>query len=218
MHLLVRRSRLAWLIATPVLAFVCAIAIPSVRTSLLRTAGRALVADDAVDRAEIIVVGSDAGGAGVLEAVDLQHDGIATRVAVFTDPPDVDVDREFIRRGLPYEVAAEISVRQLASLGVVNVERIPRRDSETDDGRALSDWLAQQQIRSAVLVTAAHHSRRFRRAVHRATAGRATKVTVRSARLSDFDPDGWWRTRGGVRMEVVELQRLLFDLVRHPIS
>jgi hypothetical protein len=45
-----------------------------------------------------------------------------------------------------------------------------------------------------------------------------TRVTVQPARYSDFDPDGWWETRGGARTEIVELQKLLLDVVLHPMS
>jgi hypothetical protein len=41
---------------------------------------------------------------------------------------------------------------------------------------------------------------------------------VRSARYSAFDPDGWWETRGGIRTEIIELQKLLLDVLLHPIS
>jgi hypothetical protein len=39
-----------------------------------------------------------------------------------------------------------------------------------------------------------------------------------SARYSDFDPDRWWGSRGGIRIEIEELEKLLLDVVRHPIS
>ena len=42
--------------------------------------------------------------------------------------------------------------------------------------------------------------------------GRATHATVQAAHYSDFDPDQWWKTRGGVRTEIVELQKLLLEL------
>src|SRR5262249_17874345 len=53
---------------------------------------------------DVIVVSLDSSGAGALEAADLVQSGIATRVAVFTDPPSGE-DHEFIRRGLPYDDA-----------------------------------------------------------------------------------------------------------------
>src|SRR5262249_49316050 len=71
---------IAWAAATIV-------AVPSVRQAVLRTAGWALVIDEPVAPADIIVVSLDSGGAGALEAADLVQSGVATRVAVFADPP-----------------------------------------------------------------------------------------------------------------------------------
>jgi hypothetical protein len=45
-----------------------------------------------------------------------------------------------------------------------------------------------------------------------------TRVRIRVTRHSGFDPDRWWETRGGTRTAVIELQKLLFDLIRHPLS
>lgn len=202
-----------------VLALASTLAVPAIRTRVLRTAGWALVATDTVGRADVIVVASEADGAGVLEATDLIHDGIAQRIAVFTDPPDPVVDREFIRRGLPYEDAAERSIRQFRSLGVVTVEQIPRADAAgDDDARVLPEWCVQQQVRSVVVVSSADHSRRLERALRRAMKRGGTRVTVRPARYSDFDPDRWWETRAGIRSGVVEFQKLLLDFARHPLS
>jgi hypothetical protein len=62
------------------------ITVPAVREPALRAAGWALVVDEPVGVADIIVVSLDSGGAGALEAADLVQGGIATRVAVFTAP------------------------------------------------------------------------------------------------------------------------------------
>jgi hypothetical protein len=40
---------------------------------------------------------------------------------------------------------------------------------------------------------------------------------VRYARYSEFDPDSWWQTRGGQRTQAVESQKLLMDILRHPL-
>jgi hypothetical protein len=48
--------------------------------------------------------------------------------------------------------------------------------------------------------------------------GHPTRVTIQPARYSSFDPDRWWESRGGVRTEVVELQKLVLEIVLHPIS
>jgi hypothetical protein len=193
-------------------------AIPEVRTPVLRRAGSVLVAEDALAPADVIVVASAADGAGALEAADLVQAGVARRVAVFADPPDPVVDREFIRRGLPYENAAARLVRQLRSLGVTEIEEIPRAVAGSEDeGRVLPDWCDQRRLGSVVVVTTADHSRRLRRVMRRAMEGRPTRVSVRAARYSQFDRERWWQTREGTRTQIIELEKLVLDVVRHPL-
>jgi hypothetical protein len=52
----------------------------------------------------------------------------------------------------------------------------------------------------------------------RAMDGHRTKVAVRFSRYSQFDPDRWWHTPAGIRTGTIELQKLLLDLARHPVS
>jgi hypothetical protein len=192
--------------------------IPAVRSHVLRTAGWALVAEDPIQHADVIVTTAAAGGASILEAAELVHSGIATRVAVFADPPD-DVSREFIRRGFPYQDEASTSLQQLRSLGIKDVERIPKSVAGTEEeARVLPEWCRQRQVRSVIVISPADHSRRFRRVFNRAMDGGDTKIAVRVARYSAFNPDRWWQTRDGTRIGIIELQKLLLDLALHPIS
>ena len=198
------------------------VAVPFVREPLLRAAGWALVINEPIAPADIIVLSSDSGGAGALEAADLVQSGIATRVAVFSDPPTGE-DHEFIRRGLPYEDAAARQIRQLKWLGVTDVVQIPRTEAETEagtegEGQLLPPWCDQHQFRSIVSVTNKDHSRRFRRVLDRTMKGHQTRVAVQPTRYSSFDPDRWWKTRAGVRIEIGELQKLVLDAVLHPLS
>src|SRR5271167_678869 len=94
------------------LAAFAIVAIRSLREPVLRAAGWALVVNEPVAPADIIVLSLDSGPAGTLEAADLVQSGISKRVAVFTDPPSGE-DQEFIRRGLPYE---DVGARQIRLL------------------------------------------------------------------------------------------------------
>jgi uncharacterized SAM-binding protein YcdF (DUF218 family) len=211
-----RRRRWAPILVVVALATAAILAVPSVREPVLRTAGWALVVNEPVAPADIIVVSAAAFGAGALEAADLMQSGIATRVAVFSNPPTGE-DHEFIRRGLPDEAAGQI--RQLKSLGVTDVVQIPTTEIATNnEAQALPPWCDQHQFRSIVLVTARDHSRRWRRVLDRVMKGHPTRVTVQPVRYSEFDPDQWWKTRGGVRTEIIELQKLVLDAVLHPLS
>jgi hypothetical protein len=213
-----RRPRWAPILVVVALAAAAIVAVPSVREPVLRAAGWALVVDEPVAPADIIVISIDSAGAGALEAADLVQSGIATRVAVFSDPPSGE-DHEFIRRGLPYEGAGARQIRQLRWLGVTDVVQIPRTDVGTEgEGQVLPPWCDHHQFRSIVFVAARDHSRRVRRVLDRVMKGHPTRVTVQPARYSSFDPDRWWETRGGIRTEIVELQKLVFDAVLHPMS
>jgi hypothetical protein len=202
-----------------VLLGVATIGISAIRRPMLRAAGWVLVVNERVEPADLILVALGSRGAGVLEAADLVHSGVAKQVAVFTDTSDTVVDREFMRRGISYEDAAALSVRQLRALGVDAIDRIPGSVTGTEDeGPVLADWCDQHGFRSVVVVSGSDHSRRLRRVLHRSMKGHQTRVTVHPARYSVFDPDRWWETRGGIRLEVEELEKLLLDVVRHPIS
>jgi hypothetical protein len=48
--------------------------------------------------------------------------------------------------------------------------------------------------------------------------GHAVRVTVQAERYSNFDPDRWWETRTGIRTEIIELEKLVLDVVLHPFS
>lgn len=199
------------------LAALAIVGVPAIREPLLRAAGWALVESEPVATADIIVVSLDSGGAGALEAADLVQSGVAKRVAVFQDPPSGE-DFEFIRRGLPYEDAEARHVRELRSLGVTDIVRISRAEGTESEGRVLPGWCDEQRLGSIVVVAGADHSRRLRRVLDRAMKGHSTHVAVHAARYSSFDPDRWWKTRGGIRTEIVELQKLLLDIVLHPMS
>ena len=211
------RPRWVPILVVVALATATIVAVPPVREPVLRAAGWALIVNEPVGPADIIVIVPDLGGAGVLEAADLVQSGIATRVAVFTDPPSGE-DHEFIRRGLPYEDAGARQIRQLRWLGVTDVVQISRTDGTEAEGRVLPTWCDEHQLRSIVVVATKDHSRRLRRVLDRVMKGHPTRVTVQPARYSNFDPDRWWETRDGTRTEIVELQKLLFEIVLHPIS
>jgi hypothetical protein len=188
------------------------------RAPILAAVGHLLVVADPVVPADVIVVTINALKSGILDAADLFHRGAAPQVAVFADLPD-EVDREFIRRGLPYFDVTARSIKELGALGVTRVERIPRAVSGTEEeGEVLPGWLKKRRFRSVVLVTTPDHSRRVRRVLRRALKGQPMTLIVEPSRYSEFDPEHWWQTRKNLRTGIVELQKLFLDVVLHPIS
>jgi hypothetical protein len=216
---MIARRRLCAGVLSVIVLLGVGIALFTIRQPILRAAGWALVVNDRVEPADVVIVMVDAHGAGVLEAADLVHSGVATRVAVFDESPDTIVEREFMRRGIPYEDEGARSVRYLRALGVQTVDLIPTYVAGTEDeGPVLADWCDQHGFRSVVVVSTSDHSRRLRRVLRRSMKGRPTRFAARSAHYSGFDPNRWWHSRRGIRTEVVELEKLLLDVLRHPFS
>jgi hypothetical protein len=212
-----RRPRLAAIVVMLVLAVFTLVAVRAARELVLRAAGWALVVNELVSSADIIVLSVDSGPAGALEAADLVQAGISKQVAVFADPPSEE-DREFVRRGLPYDDEGTRQIHRLKLLGIRDIIQIPRVNGTGDEGQVLPAWCDEHQFESVVVVATKDHSRRLRRVLDRAMRGHPTRVTVRAARYSGFDPDQWWESRLGVRTEIIELEKLLLDIALHPLS
>jgi len=213
-------QRRRWIRAVLILVLIgiAVMAVPRTRVATLRALGQALIANDPVSPVDAIVISVDAGSAGVLEAADLVRTGVSRMVAVFGEPPR-NADVEFQRRGVPHADEASRALEELQSLGVVSPVRIPTPvDGTTAEGRVLSSWVGERGFRSILMITTTDHSRRTRRVVRRALKHQQIHAVIRASRYSDFDPAAWWQTRTGVRTEVIELQKLLLDILRHPLS
>jgi hypothetical protein len=208
-----RRRRLRLLLVAA--AVICASS--ALTPSIGRSIGGVLVATDVLEAAEVIVVPGWTHESGALEAADLYKRRIASRVAVL-EPAPVPSRQELIRRGVVATGDAWV-VSLMKRLGVQTIEVIPGYSTGTDaDGKLIASWLEQNRLRSAVVIATSEHSRRLRRIMHRALEDKAASVLVVSARFSTYEPDCWWKTRAGVRTTVIELQKLLLDIVTHPFD
>jgi hypothetical protein len=215
---IVPRTRWARRATVLALAGLLSVGLFVMRAPILRSVGSMLVVADPTGPADVIVLTVDAGAAGVLEAADLVHEGMASRVAVFAEPSDA-VDNEFLRRGFKVEDKGAVWLRMLSAMGVTSVEQIPVPVNGSEaEGQILPGWCAERRIRAVIVVTTPDHSRRVRRVLGRAMKQGETKLIVRPTRVSSFDVDRWWQTRDSARTGIVELQKLLLDVLRHPIS
>ena len=193
--------------------------VPAVRVFLLRLPGRALViAPQPVQSADVIVLTVDVYKSGALDAADLVHRGVATRVAIFSEAPDA-ASREFQRRGVAYHHGSAVSPDELTNLGVRNVEVIPTPVTGSEsEGVILPEWCERNHVRSVILIVTLDHSRRMRRIMQRGMKGHNVALSIYPSRYSDFEPNAWWKTRSGVRDAIVEFEKLALDVARHPIS
>ena len=201
-----------------VLCLAAVVIMTPLRGAPLRWAGHALVRVDPLVRADIAIVPEWSGAAGALEVADLIQAGMVDRVGVLATPV-LPEEREFRRRGIPYDDEAAHLIHQMISLGVHKPERLPTAAAGTEaEGKELADWCRANPVREMMIISPPDHSRRLRRVLRRAMGECAANVSVRTTRYAAFDPDHWFETRWGLRIGLVELEKLLLDVLRHPFS
>jgi uncharacterized SAM-binding protein YcdF (DUF218 family) len=165
------------------------------RAPLLTMAGALLVKDDGPRKADaILVLGGDDSGARIIKAAQLATEGYSSYVLV-SGPPnllghDSDGTIEFARRnGYPGSLFRPIWLP-------------PGTDSTRSEATFLGNYLRTHAIHNILLVTSNFHSRRAARLWRKQAPWIA--VTVVAAPDPSFTPDGWWKTRTGQKVFLLE--------------
>ncbi len=184
-------------------------AIYLVRHPLLRLAGHAWVVDEAPAVSDAIVILGDDNyhGDRAARAAELFKDGWAPRVIA---------SGRYLR---PYAGISELEEHDLEARGVPQgaIVRLAHHAENTkDEAAAIAQMIAQHGWKRMLLVTSDYHTRRSRYICARSFPP-GTALRVVAARDSDYDPDNWWRTRGGTKIFFHELAGMLVALweMRH---
>jgi uncharacterized SAM-binding protein YcdF (DUF218 family) len=168
------------------------------RASLLTAAGNALVENDSPQKAQaVVVLGGDDYGTRTLKAAELVRAGYAPYAIVSGPPsllePESDRNIEFARRkGYP-----------------VSLFRSVPNDSDSTRSEAafLSKYLQRQGIHKILLVTSNFHTRRAAHLVRMQDARLLVIVVPASDRY--FTPDGWWKSRSGLKTFFLETSKTI---------
>jgi uncharacterized SAM-binding protein YcdF (DUF218 family) len=193
-----------------VLAAIVLLAAYLMATPLLRAAGRYLVLDEPLEKADAIVVLSGSFPDRILEAVDLYAAGMAPQIVLCREPENGGF-RQLRERGvvLPrgYELNQAVA-EQLAvpSEAILVVDRADR--STFSEARRVIDFVLRRGFTKVLLVTSKFHTRRAG-AIYRHLAGDRLRIIMRPTRYDSFAADEWWRDRLWIRRVVIEYQKLL---------
>jgi uncharacterized SAM-binding protein YcdF (DUF218 family) len=186
----VRKSRRTlWLAmaAIALLAFVF-------HNAILGAVGSRLVNAQSPERADVVVVlAGDTYGDRIKKGAELVKQGYAPRVLV-SGPSGLYGFHE-CDLAIPYAVKAGYPVSYFS-----HAENDAR--STAEEARALLPYLRTENAHRVLLVTSDYHTRRSGR-IFRAAAPDLHFVVV-AAPGPEFNPDGWWRTRQGRKIALVE--------------
>lgn len=162
-----------------------------VRRPILRLAAEEWIVEDALDKADALIVLGD----------DNFYADRATRGAQLFREGKSPVVVASGRRLRPNAGVAELMEHDLFERGVPKdkiVRFVHDADSTLEEAQALVKLAKEKKWRSVIVVTSNFHTRRTRY-IFRHVFPPGTEVRVASARDGDFDPEHWWEKRKSIK-------------------
>jgi uncharacterized SAM-binding protein YcdF (DUF218 family) len=174
-------------------------------------AGRYLIIDMPLTKADALVILAGGNTGRWLEAADLYREGVARHLLLSPGYPDPVGDR-LRAQGIRYPSEAQVMRDVYSQLGVPasQIEIMPTGYDNTADEAAGARRIALERgWTSIIVVSAKYHTRRALYAFRREFEGTGITVQVKGSRHEHPQPDGWWRHRSDLRWVLSETQRLV---------
>ena len=194
-----RRGVLGRLIVCCAVSVLVAIIIYVASPIWMSKLGQFLVSADSPAAADVaVVIAGDSRGERLTTAVSLVESKFVPRVIVSgpmggygTWESDLAIDWAE-KKGKPREWFVPVRIDA---------------DSTMEEAKALLLWLREHQIKRIDIVTSNFHTRRTGK-IWRQLAPEM-EIRVIAAPCSDFDPDGWWKSRRGQKTFAYEWQKTI---------
>ena len=176
---------------------------------LLGGAGRYLIRQDPLGKADLILVLSGQPYLRVPEAARLYHDGRAPAILLVNEPKAVGME-DLQRVGIRFPDEQEISVRILEAL------RVPRGAIRLIEDRcttvrtemeAVARFLNAHPVREIIIVASKSQSTRARK-IFAGGLGSRIRIIMHPVPNDPFDADRWWQSQGDSRQVLHEYQAL----------
>jgi uncharacterized SAM-binding protein YcdF (DUF218 family) len=173
-------------------------------------AGRYLVHEQPLARADAIVVLSGSRVERWMEGVELYHEGWAPLVVL--SPGRIE-DAEIRLRASGVRFPADADLIRDAMIQM----RVPREaiaelpsplDNTAQEAAAVHERAIAAGWRRVIVVTSKYHTRRTGFAFNRELEGTGIEVIVRGTRHDSIEPTRWWTDRHDVRWVASELPKL----------
>jgi uncharacterized SAM-binding protein YcdF (DUF218 family) len=174
-------------------------------------AGRFLVYEDPLKRADAIFVLAGARAERWLEAVDLYHEGLAPRI-VLSPGRQERAETVLHARHVAFPSDAELSRSAILQMqvppGAVSILDASL-DNTAQEAAALHRLARAEHWRTIIVVTSKYHTHRAAFAFQREFNGSGIAIAMRATRYDESDPAHWWRHRADVRFVGEELAKLV---------
>lgn len=174
-------------------------------------AGRYLVYQDPLEKADAVIVLAGARVERWLEGVELYRGGWAPQVVISPGRIE-DAERELRSMGIRFPSDAELARDAMLQMKVpvTAVETIPESlDNTAQEAAAVHQLASQRRWTRLIVVTSKYHTRRARFAFVREFKGTNVRILMRASRYDTSTPERWWRHRADSRYVMSELEKLI---------
>ena len=177
---------------------------------LLTYAGRYLITQDPLVKADMALVLSGQPYLCVPEAARLYHEGLTPKILLINEPRPPGQE-DLLRLGIRYPDGVEIALQLLERL------RVPRDSILTIADRAdglqaeadmVSRLLSGRSTRTLIIVTSKAQTTRAR-TIFAATLGRKVGLVMHPVSADPFDPGRWWKNQADFGQTVWEYAALV---------
>lgn len=179
--------------------------------AFLPFAGRYLVDEDSLEKADVIVVLAGARVQRWLEGVDLYRSGWAPLIVV--SPGIIEEAEVRIREmGIRFPTDAELTRDAMVQMNVPSkaIETLPETlDNTAQEAAAVHQLANARHWSRLIVVTSKYHTRRTRFAFAREFKGSNVQILMRASRYDTSTPERWWTRRADLRYVASELEKLI---------
>lgn len=190
---------------------VVAVALVGAGAYAFNELGSFLATEDALEKADVILVLSGTPMRRPLEAADLYLSGYGSRIVLTRQTPEGG-ERALIQRGIPFAEDVERARQVFLKLGVpAEAILIPPKihGSTAAEAITLRELASLHGWRNAIVVSSPYHLRRAGFAFRRELRGTGVRVIMRGTRYEGSRPDEWWRRRVDIRDIIPEVPKLI---------
>ncbi|MBI4640053.1 MAG: YdcF family protein [Candidatus Tectomicrobia bacterium] len=180
------------------------------RQVLLASAGRYLIHEDPLEKADAIVVLAGGVPDRILEAIDLYHKRYAPLIVMAKEEQNPAM-HELKRFDITIPEGHDLNWLIAVKLGVFPESLMildERVNSTYQELQSIYQYLLQKKMKSVILVSSKAHTTRVSKIFH-SIAGDAIHVMVKPSKYDTFNPEEWWRARRDAKQVFLEYQKLL---------
>ena len=205
------RRWVAWLL----LALAAGAMMWAAREAILGEVGELLIAEDAVQRVDVMVISKASVAADSLEVGRLYGECYGHEIIMGAWRADNAVVPAIRELGVPFLDESDLATEILRRSGVPDtaVRVLPANvDGTESEIAAVAAYARERQPASLLFVTARSHTARAR-SLLRDALPTTTRLLVRAPRTDSFRGDAWWRSRDDSREVCTEYLRWFNTLV-----